>query len=48
MTALDEALSGVQRLAIDTAPIIYFIEENPKYLPLVNEVFERIEARKLP
>ncbi len=44
LTALDEALSGVKRLAIDTAPIIYFIEENPKYLPLVEEVFEKIEA----
>lgn len=47
LTALDKALSGVHRLAIDTAPIIYFIEENPKYLPLVDVVFEKINTGSL-
>lgn len=47
LTALDKALSGVHRLAIDTAPIIYFIEENPKYLPLVDLVFEKIDIGSL-
>ncbi len=37
-----EALAGVQRLAIDTAPIIYLIEAHPRYEALVPEVFERI------
>ena len=44
---LEEALSGVERLAIDSAPIIYFIEENPRYLALVEVVFERIAAGSL-
>jgi predicted nucleic acid-binding protein len=47
LTALGEALSGVKRLAVDTAPIIYFIEENPKYLTLMDEVFERIATGSL-
>jgi predicted nucleic acid-binding protein len=42
MIKLDDALSGVQRLAVDTAPVIYFIEANPKYDALVTDVFQRI------
>ena len=42
--ALEQALSGVELLAIDSAPIVYFIEENPKYLVLVDEVFQRIDT----
>lgn len=44
MTKLAHALQGVQRLAVDTAPIIYFIEANPRYDALVTEVFRRIAA----
>ncbi|MDA1049541.1 MAG: PIN domain-containing protein [Planctomycetota bacterium] len=42
MTKLDDALQGVQRLGVDTAPVIYFIEANPKYDALVTEIFQRI------
>jgi len=41
---LDNALTGVSRLAFDTAPIIYFIEANPKYVSLINEIFNRVDA----
>lgn len=39
---LGDALRGVVLLAVDTAPIIYFIEAHPRYNALVTEVFQRI------
>jgi predicted nucleic acid-binding protein len=42
MTKLDDALQGVQRLGVDTAPVIYFIEVNPQYDALISEIFRRI------
>jgi hypothetical protein len=30
-------------VAFDTAPLIYYIEENSNYLPLVEELFELID-----
>lgn len=42
MTKLYHALQGIQRLAVDTAPVIYFIEANPRYDALVSEIFQRI------
>ncbi len=40
--ALARALSSVRRLALDTAPIIYFVEAHPRYDLLVTGVFQRI------
>jgi predicted nucleic acid-binding protein len=42
MTKLDDALRGISRLGLDTSPVIYFIEANPKYDAVVTEVFQRI------
>lgn len=42
MTKLDDALVGVTRLGFDTAPVIYFVEANPKYDALVTEIFQRV------
>jgi len=30
-------------VALDTAPLIYFIEENPAYLPIVRPFFEAVD-----
>jgi len=43
MTVTD-ALRGVSRLFLDTAPVIYYVERNPAYLPLVQVVFQKIDA----
>lgn len=40
-------LDGHAVLALDTAPCIYFIEANPVFETLVNEVFQRIGNGKL-
>lgn len=41
---LDDALAGVATLGFDTAPVIYFVEANPRYDSLVAEVFARVAA----
>lgn len=37
-----EALQG-QIIALDTAPLIYFLEEHPTYLPILDPFFENID-----
>ena len=39
---LADALRGVVALALDTAPVVYFVEAHPKYGPLVREIFQHI------
>jgi predicted nucleic acid-binding protein len=39
-------LSG-QLIGLDTAPLIYFVEENPKYINLVGTLFESIAMGEL-
>lgn len=43
---LIEAL-GAGPVALDTAAFIYFIEEHPRYLPVVEPVFEEIDAGRI-
>ncbi|MEW6208165.1 MAG: type II toxin-antitoxin system VapC family toxin [Acidobacteriota bacterium] len=44
---LTDALSGVTKLGLDTAPFIYFIESNPAYLALMREVMRLIDSQTL-
>ncbi len=44
---VDEALRGVSRIALDTAPVIYFIERHPAYITRVTEVFQEIDRGHL-
>jgi predicted nucleic acid-binding protein len=41
---LDDALAGVARLGLDTAPIIYFVEAHPSYDARMTAVFRRVAA----
>jgi len=41
---IDQALAGVSRLFLDTAPVIYFVERNPEFVDRVDPVFERLES----
>ena len=43
---LDAALSGVTRLGIDSAPLIYLVETHPRYDSLVVEVFRQIDVKR--
>jgi hypothetical protein len=39
-----EALRGAV-VGLDTAPLIYFVEENPTYLPFVRPFFEAVDRK---
>jgi predicted nucleic acid-binding protein len=43
MIKLDDALTGVKNLGLDTAPVIYFVEKHPRYDALVTDIFRRID-----
>lgn len=40
---LDRWLRTVKRLFLDTAPVIYYVEEHPQYIALVDKVFDRVD-----
>lgn len=44
---LDVALAGVAVVAIDTAPLIYFIERHPAHVDVMRAIFTRVDAGKL-
>jgi predicted nucleic acid-binding protein len=41
---VSDALQGVSRLFLDTAPVIYHLEKNPSYLAVVTQIFTQIDA----
>jgi len=45
---IDEALSGVSRLFLDTAPVIYFVERNPSFIDRVDPIFDQLESGITP
>ncbi len=47
MTNLNDALIGITKLGFDTAPLIYFVERNPKYVDLVREVVRRVDVGQI-
>ncbi len=44
---LAQRLDAVNRLFVDTAPIIYFVEKHPRYFACTRPVFERMDAGTL-
>ncbi len=44
---LDEALNGVSHLFLDTAPIIYFVEQNPMHVANAEAFFQQIDAGRV-
>lgn len=42
-----EALQGVRRVFLDTAPVIYYVERNQAYTARVDQVFDRLDAGTL-
>jgi hypothetical protein len=39
---LGSAITG-KLVAFDTAPLIYYLEEHPDYLPIVSEMFDAFD-----
>ncbi len=46
MTVAD-ALQGVTRIFLDTAPVIYYVERHPQYGAIVDGFFDRLDAGSL-
>jgi len=44
---ISDALEGVQRLYTETAPLIYYVEENPTYVAKMDAIIEAIEDRPI-
>lgn len=44
---ITDAFSGIAELALDTAPIIYFVEKHPDYLQKMRYVFQRIDIGQI-
>ncbi|MEC4807435.1 MAG: PIN domain-containing protein [Jaaginema sp. PMC 1080.18] len=44
---LDEALEGVKRVFLDTAPVIYFVEEIPDFVEVVQVVIDKLIAGEI-
>ncbi len=42
--SLKNSLAGKNRIFLDTVAIIYYIEDNPKYRPILDPLFETIES----
>jgi predicted nucleic acid-binding protein len=40
-------LAQAERLFLDSAPVIYFVERNPSYVDAVHLVFQRIDSGQL-
>ena len=44
---IDVALQAVQRLYVDTAPLIYYVEEHPSYIAKMDRIIDLIETTPL-
>ena len=44
---IGERLQTVTRIFLDTAPVIYYIEDDVRYAALMERVFERLEDNAL-
>lgn len=44
---ISDAFHGVSRLFLDTAPVIYYVEQNPVYQEKVDYIFDQIDQGNL-
>ncbi len=44
---LGKQLEKIGVVFLDTAPVIYFVEQNPEFASKVKDVFERLDEGKL-
>ncbi|MCU0571014.1 MAG: PIN domain-containing protein [Oculatellaceae cyanobacterium Prado106] len=41
---MDEALQGVSRVFLDTAPVIYYVEARAEFVPVVRPIFHMLDS----
>ena len=44
---IDAAFQAVQRLYVDTAPLIYYVEEHPTYIAKMDRIIDLTETTPL-
>jgi hypothetical protein len=44
---ISAAFKGVQRLYIDTAPLIFYVEENPNYVAKMDAIIKIVETTSI-
>jgi len=44
---LDESLTNVTRLYLDTAPVIYLVERNPQFFDQMYDLFQKVDEGQL-
>ena len=44
---ISDALEGIQRLYTEAAPLIYYVEEHPKYVAKMDAIIKAIEDRPI-
>ncbi len=44
---LEDALKGIQRLYIETAPLIYYVEENPVFVRKMDTIVDAVDQRSM-
>lgn len=44
MIKVEEALNGIDRIFLDTAPVIYYVEKNPQFIGLVDVIFALVDS----
>jgi predicted nucleic acid-binding protein len=42
-----EQLDGIHQIFLDTAPVIYYVEKNPSFAPMLQPVFNRLDDGNL-
>ena len=47
LAEFEDTLKGIRKLAIDTAPIIYFVEGHDRYQVYLNSLFRQISSGRL-
>lgn len=47
MTSLNQALTGLTTVGIDTSPFIYLVEKNARYVAHAREIFRRVDVGQL-
>jgi predicted nucleic acid-binding protein len=41
---ISDSVNTLNRIFLDTAPVIYYVENNPRYIASVKTVFDRVDA----
>jgi predicted nucleic acid-binding protein len=47
LVKIADALRGVQRLCIETAPLIYYVEEHPKYIAKMDAIIQAVDDQSI-